>query len=149
MNLLGNYIYMSEQIIKELRDISDPFSQELIKLWDDRKLTGKVFYMLDGLTCIGYILLDTSNRSRWTIRGFFVQGQYRGRGFGQKLLQSATYYCTNLHKDVYVNITKGAENIYRNEGYELLGPREDFPDQIKAVKKAYKTPTFIPHEKLL
>ena len=148
--VLDKVITLSEQILPGVRAIQDPFSQELIKLWDDRKLEGKIFYALnERWEPIGYLLLDTVVRDRWTIRGFFVREDYRGQGYGKKLLQVATYFCKSFDKDTFVNITEGAEKIYLDEGYEILGRREDFPDQFRAVKKAIKTSVLIPEEKRL
>lgn len=121
------------------RAIQDPFSQDLIYLWDARYMKGKVFTVEtyeEPVECLGYLLLQESKKD-WTIRGFFVQDQYRGHGIGDGLLTCVDDFISESKKKVcYVNITRGAEGSYLRHGFEILGPRVDFPDQVKA-KKVY------------
>lgn len=132
-------ICTSYDVLPLIRSIKDSFSEELINLWDFRKLSGTVFYAFDESLkdCLGYILVE-EQKDHVTIRGFYVKEECRGNGHGTTLLKAVDDHYCFLGKDIYVNITKGAENLYVKEGHELLGPREDFPDQIKAIRKHAK-----------
>ena len=95
-------------------------------------MKGKVFIISkDGKYC-GYVLLEEGKR--WTIRGFFVVPEYRNQGIGSRLLSLVCQFVDGKKQDCLVNITKGAEKIYINYGFEILGPRTDFPDQVKAIR---------------
>lgn len=116
-----------------VRNFEDPFSRELIDLWDRRYMKGKVFLVSeDGKYC-GYILLEEGRK--WTIRGFFVQPGCRNRGIGSRLLSLVCQFVDGKKQDCLVNITKGIEKIYIDHGFEILGPRLDFPDQVKAIRR--------------
>lgn len=117
-------------IPESLRQINDPFSQELIELWDERHMKGRTFYVENK----GYILLQDCKK-HWTIRGFFVQAEDRGRGLGSNILANVCKFVDSQKQDCFVNITIGAENIYIKYGFEILGPRPDFPDQLRAIRR--------------
>ena len=121
---------ISDKIPEAIRQIDDPFSKELIELWDIRHMKGKIFYVEDK----GYILLQDC-RKHWTIRGFFVQSEFRGKGLGSVLLANVCDFMEQQKQDCFVNITKGAESIYIKYRFELLGPRLDFLDQIRAIRR--------------
>lgn len=138
-SILDNRIVcISEKILNSIRAFEDTFSQELINLWDSRKLQGKIFYILNSKRePVGYILLEEQLKYD-VIRGFYVKSDYRNLGYGTHLLEVVDDYVKSLPKNVLVNITKGAEGVYVREGYKLLGPREDFPDQIRAIREHAK-----------
>ena len=116
-----------------VRNLEDPFSKNLIDLWDKRYMKGKVFLVSeDGKYC-GYVLLEEGRK--WTIRGFFVQPGYRNRGSGNRLLSLVCQFVDGKKQDCLVNITKGKEKIYIDHGFEILGPRSDFPGQVKAIRR--------------
>lgn len=121
---------ISDKIPETIRQIDDPFSKELIELWDIRYMKGKIFYVEDR----GYILLQDCEK-HWTIRGFFVQSEFRGKGLGSVLLANTCDFMDRQRQDCFVNITKGAENIYEKYRFELIGPRPDFPDQVRAIRR--------------
>lgn len=121
---------ISDKIPEAIRQIDDPFSRELIELWDMRYMKGKVFCVEDK----GYILLQDC-RKHWTIRGFFVQPEFRGKGLGSVLLANVCDFMEQQKQDCFVNITKGAESIYQRFNFEIIGPRPDFPDQVRAIRR--------------
>lgn len=85
---------------------------------------------------MGYLLLETAG-SECTIRGFFVDERYRGRGIGARLLERCLEFTEITERyNVYVNISEGAEKAYERCGFQILGTRKDFPDQ----KLAYRGP---------
>ena len=119
-----------DKIPESIRQINVPFSRELIELWDIRYMKGKIFFVENK----GYILLQDCKK-HWTIRGFFVQLEERGKGLGSVLLANVCDFVDSQRQDCFVNITKGAENIYVRYGFEIIGPRPDFPDQVRAIKR--------------
>lgn len=122
-----------DRIPESVRDFKDPFSKELIELWDRRYMQGSIFLAsMDG-EYRGYVLLEKG--TKWTIRGFYVQPEYRNRGIGNSLLKLVCQFVDGKKQDCLVNITKGAEKIYIHNGFEILGPRLDFPDQVKAIRR--------------
>ena len=128
-----------EKIPDSVRSICDPFSRDLVYLWDARYMKGLVILdeiEIPGKVCRGYILLQESKKD-WTIRGFFVDQQCRNRGIGSKLLEKVDEIVSASKKKIcYVNITEGAEDIYLKHGFTILGRRSDFPTQFRA-KKTY------------
>lgn len=130
MAVINNHPIISGRIPEAIRQIDDPFSRELIELWDIRHMKGKTFYVGDR----GYILLQDC-RKHWTIRGFFVQPEDRGKGLGSVLLANVCDFVDGQRQDCFVNITKGAESIYVRHGFEIIGPRLDFPDQLRAIRR--------------
>lgn len=123
------YGAVSETIPDSIRQIDDPFSKELIELWDMRYMKGKVFWLEEG-----YILLQDCKK-HWTIRGFFIRPEARNRRLGSMLLTEVCKFVGRKKQDCWVNITKGAESIYVRHGFEIIGPRPDFPDQIRAIRR--------------
>ena len=123
-------IQVSKEVPAGVRNIDDPFSRELIELWDMRYMKGKTFFVADR----GYILLEDCKK-HWTIRGFFVRPEERGKGLGSDLLANVCDFVDNQEQDCFVNITRGAESIYIRHGFEILGPRPDFPDQLRAIRR--------------
>jgi len=118
-----------------LRTIQDPFSQELIGLWDSRKLEGKIYTLRDEEKLVGYILVEELG-PECTIRGFYILPEFRGQGYGTGFLISV---CKILEKregrgPIYVNITDGAQKVYTECGFIILGRRKDFTDQWIAFK---------------
>lgn len=122
------------RIPKAIRDIEDPFSKELIDLWDSRKLKGLVFSEYDEEGIVSYILLEDRGEVA-TIRGFFTVPRSRGKGYGTQLLQTVCDLCDSFgKKTIVVNITKGAQNPYIRTGFVPLGKRKDFPNQVLAYR---------------
>lgn len=111
-----------------IRRISDPFSRELIELWEERKLKGKIFYISEK----SYILVEESERHPYvTIRGFYTIPELRGEGLGSKLLEEVIDY---YNGPIVVNVSSGAEKVYENHQFKLLGKRRDFPGQVLAYR---------------
>lgn len=132
-------IQVYNSIPEHTRMTADPFSEDLVYLWDVRRMKGKIIVdelEIPGKVCRGYILLQESKKD-WTIRGFFVDQQCRNQGIGSALLDKVDEIVSkSKNKICYVNITEGAESIYIRHGFQILGPRSDFPTQVKA-KKVY------------
>lgn len=109
----------------------DPFSRELSDLWRERQLNGQVLW-IRYRTCgtwfsAGYLLLE-NRKDGSTIRGLYVHPEFRNRGLAHNLVEKAVEFREN--KDLWVNVTKGAEKIYEDFGFRRLGERKDFPDQV-------------------
>lgn len=123
------------RIPSNILNIRDSFSQELVKLWLERNLSGKVFWFIDSRgSTVSYIMVEEMGEIN-TIRGFYTEPSFRNQGIGSELLQTVyDYYEALGARAMVVNITKGAERIYEKQGYEILGTRKDFQDQKIATK---------------
>ena len=119
--------------------IKDPFSKELIDLWQSREMSGLIFSLHEDVRTmtptLGYILLELKG-SKATIRGFWVDKRYRGKGHGSELLKAVKGYCLVQDcSELHVNITESEENIklYEKMGFRMISRRTDYPDQIHAI----------------
>lgn len=119
--ITGNFI------CQEIRDIPDPFSKELVRLWDERNLKGQIFSEWEEKEVSGYILVEnTLTKDHVTIRGLFVCEQCRGKGVAKQLLHCVKSFYS---RPIVVNITEGVERLYESVGFVIVGTRKDFPDQ--------------------
>ena len=127
-------IRSSVSILPLIRSIEDPFSKEIIHLWDDRKMQGKLYWFQKGKLPLGYILMQEEGEIN-TIRGLYVVPEARGKGIATKLLRKVCdIEDAREVRVIVVNITEGAENVYIRNKFKLLGKRKDFPDQIIAYR---------------
>lgn len=131
----GLHIGQSLMVPEILRTIQDPFSQELIELWDNRELEGKIYTLWDNGDLVGYILVELTGK-KCTIRGFYIISDFRGKGYGTGFLNSVCRILeTNENRGpIIVNITSGAEKVYELTNFNILGTRKDFPDQKLAFR---------------
>lgn len=125
-----------------LWNFDDAFSRELLQVWKDKAWKGEIIVDWDANHTYGYLLLQKADVDIPTIRGFFVDKQYRGEGHGKNLLE----YCINCHPEMLVNITHGSEKIYLAHNFSILGERCDFdnhslayrgPESIENMKAKY------------
>lgn len=82
---------------------------------------------------VGFILLEDSVKTGpnlKTIRGTWVDPDYRGMGVGEKLLKKILNEYEHRPVDILVNITKGAEGFYEKYGFKIVGHRDDFDMNI-------------------
>jgi len=114
--------YRLEQTsIEKLQDIfSDDFPQSLVKLWSERELQGKCFWICKGLEPVAFVLVEETDRGVVN-RGLFVKFSEHSQGLGQRLLDHV--HTTYSSEFIWTNITKGSEGIYRKNGYIELGER--------------------------
>lgn len=133
-------LVIAKRLQPDISNIEDNFSKELVKLWKDRQMSGTVFSVCENTKkrspTLGYILLEET-KNRHTIRGFWVSKDYRGKGLGTELLNSTCAWCDTFGvSEIFVNITESSQNIYiyQNQGFKIIGPRQDFPEQLKAVR---------------
>lgn len=111
----------------------DSFSKELQELWLDNSRKGFIYIIYNNNIAIGYLMYDDHS---W-IRGFYIASNYRGHGYGTLLLK---HCCEDIaDKVIKVNITRGAEKLYINEGFTIMGPRKDFDNLLIAFKGKLST----------
>lgn len=124
----------SVEIPAELWEIEDPFSKELLLLWKERGMSGKILRIYNKEILVGYALIQESLMTGITIRGFYILKEFRGQGFGKDLLVRICklYGTLSNRPPILVNITRGAEPLYEKCGFTLLGERKDFPGQTIA-----------------
>lgn len=122
------------KIPETVKNIEDSFSKELIELWEDRKMSGKVFFYEEKKRPLSYILVQENGYTN-TIRGLYVIPEKRGKGLGTEMVDLVYSYYESLGATtMFVNITEGAEKLYSNLGFTILGRRRDFTDQFVAFK---------------
>lgn len=136
MELRDTAVEIRDRIPEAIRDLENPFSKELIGLWDRRYIQGLIFILRDQGQYQGYILLEQGKK--YTIRGVFIWDNVRYEEFEQKLLEEVCRFLDIKKQNCLANITKGAEKIYLDHGFEILGPRTGFLDQVKAIRR-YKS----------
>lgn len=114
-----------------IREIIDPFSLDLIQLWKDRNLQGKIYTLVDipSYKVMSYIMVE-ENGSTCTIRGLYTVPEFRRQGHAEHLLE---YICNVYDGEgrsaIVVNVTDGAEHLYEKFDFMSIGRRKDFPDQ--------------------
>ena len=79
---------------------------------------------------VGFILLQDNSERLRTIRGTWIDENFRGRGLGEKLLKEILDEYEHQLVDIVVNITKGAEGFYEKYGFKIVGHRDDFDMNI-------------------
>lgn len=79
---------------------------------------------------VGFILLQNNSEKLKTIRGTWIDAQFRGRGLGEALMKLVQNEYEHEPVDILVNITKGAEGFYEKYGFKIVGYREDFDMNI-------------------
>lgn len=75
-------------------------------------------------------MLEDNSENLKTIRGFWVDEHFRGRGIGTFLLNYVLREFEHEPVDIKVNITPGAEKIYTDRGFKIIGHRDDFDMNI-------------------
>lgn len=127
-------LHVAIRVPTNILSIEDSFSQELVKLWKERGMSGKIFWYDDQETVVSYVMVEEGGEIN-TIRGFYTTPLFRGKGLGSELLETVySYYEALGARGMVVNITEGAEKVYEKQGYTILGTRKDFPDQKIAIK---------------
>lgn len=122
--------------VDKLKDCSEPFAKELIKLWYDRNLQGQAIIYEKSDKILGFILLE-QKENEIVNRGMYVRENFRGYGIGQSMLAYLHYSYYKSHM-IWTNITKGSEGIYHKFKYKILGERKEY-DQYIAYYPESKT----------
>lgn len=100
----------------------DAFAKELVDLWDERKLEGRIYTAWLYSTVTGFILVQEGYKED-TIRGTWVATPYRQNKVGTYLMK---HLLENQKKPIVVNVTKGAEGFYELFKFQKIGHRDDF-----------------------
>lgn len=131
---------ITDKLWPDMELINDEFSKELVDLWEKRGMCGKIFTIHEDVRRMtptrGYVLLERTGEKS-TIRGFWIDSSFRKKGEGTQLLKTVCGWCDTAGiKDLYVNITESEGNLYlyKKLGFKVLGKREDFPGQTRAVR---------------
>lgn len=123
-------IFKTLSIPLGLHTVKDPFARDLLDLWESRKAKGTVYTVYLYSLPVGFILLENSSRKLRTIRGTWVNENFRGQGIGEFLLKTILQEYEHQPVDIVVNITKGAEGFYEKYGFKIVGHRDDFDMNI-------------------
>lgn len=107
---------------------SDEFAKELADLWFGRKMKGVIYTAWLYSMPVGFIFLEHSHPYACTIRGTWVDPNFRGKGVGEFLLKKVL--ADTPKQDIIVNVTKGAEGFYEKYGFLKMGHRDDFDMDI-------------------
>lgn len=100
--------------------------QEIIGLWKNNSRNGKLFY-IENEKCeiVSFILLELNDKE-WTIRGTWTSPDYRKQGLSTQLLRTITTdFRYSGETCIWVNITPGAEELYKKNGFIIYGQRLD------------------------
>ena len=114
--------------VDRLKDCSEPFAKELIKLWYDRELKGEAIVYEKSDRILGFILLE-HKEGEIVNRGLYVRENFRGYGIGQSMLAYLHKSYCESHM-IWTNITKGSEGIYNKFNYKILGERKEFGQYV-------------------
>ena len=123
-----------ENIIPHRQAILRPGQDESTVLYDFDKdsLTGHFSLIIDDkITGIVSLLPDShpdSDQANWRIRGMGVYEEFRGKGFGKKLLQACIQY-TKSHKGsgIWCNARSHTLPFYNSLGFKAFGEEFNIP----------------------
>lgn len=117
----------------------DPFAQDLIRLWEEKKRRGQVYVAYLYSVPVGFCLVEQEGLAKKaTIRGMYVQKSFRGKEVGRFLLNSVIQDFGM--KDIWVNISNGAQGFYEKFGFEIVGERADLPKEAGSQFVACRAP---------
>lgn len=132
--------------------VKDMFGKELLEMWRTNNRKGLVYTAWLYTEPAGFILLEKT-KEYWTIRGTWVEEEFRGKQVGAFLMKNLL---DDFWKEkpgcIWVNITPGAEGFYQKFGFNIVGYRNDTPEampvgiyanwtmreQIEAFQKHYE-----------
>jgi ribosomal-protein-alanine N-acetyltransferase len=78
---------------------------------------------------IGFIILQTGGTFKGYIQTLCVSEAYRGKGFGEKLLQFCEDRILKISPNIFICVSsfnKGAIKLYYQFGFKLVGELNDF-----------------------
>lgn len=117
----------------------DEFAQELIELWKEKKRRGQAYVAYLYSIPVGFCLVEQEGLAKKaTIRGMYVQPSFRGKEIGSFLLRSVIQDFGM--KDIWVNITDGAQKFYERFDFEIVGERADLPEEAGRQFVACRAP---------
>lgn len=115
---------------------SDPFAQELISLFMERKLEGFALCISVESELAAFVLVEHKTGSDMLInRGLFVDSKYRGKGLAKEMLSKLHL----LPFFIWTNITEGSEKIYQHFEYKVVGERKELKQSIAYYPNKYVT----------
>lgn len=115
------------------------FAQDLIKLWEEKKRRGQAYVAYLYSIPVGFCLVEQEGLAKKaTIRGMYIQESFRGKEIGSFLLRSVIQDFGM--KDIWVNVSDGAQKFYERFGFEIVGERADLPEEAGRQFVACKAP---------
>lgn len=117
----------------------DKFAQELIELWKEKKRRGQAYVAYLYSIPVGFCLVEQEGIGKSpTIRGMYVQENFRGKEIGSLLLKSVILDYGK--RGIWVNITDGAQKFYFRFGFEIILERKDLPAEAGKQFLACRAP---------
>lgn len=117
----------------------DEFAQELIELWKEKKRKGQAYVAYLYSIPVGFCLVEQEGVGKSpTIRGMYVQENFRGKEIGSLLLKSVILDYGK--RGIWVNITDGAQKFYFKFGFEIILERKDLPAEAGKQFLACRAP---------
>lgn len=125
--------------VRVVKAFEDEFAQDLIKLWVEKKRKGYLYVAYLYSIPVGFCLVEQEGIGKSpTIRGMYVQENFRGREIGSLLLKSVILDYGK--RGIWVNITDGAQKFYFRFGFEIILERKDLPAEAGKQFLACRAP---------
>lgn len=119
--------------------VDDEFATDLIKLWEENKRKGQIYIAYLYMAPVGFCLVEQFGLGKTaTIRGMFVQESFRGKEIGTFLLRSVVQ--DYGMRDIWVNISEGAQKFYEKFNFEVIQERTDLPEDAGRQYLACRPP---------